>query len=453
MPDEKNSSSAETATRVSAEQAEESQVSTEVSNAEMEALFGEETAEGTEPAKLFRQQVDSDQEASATISAESAYVRPHDWSEKKRLSSEQVRTLNDIHDQFAKSYGPILSIPMKAQIEIQLTGEPEQATYGEFINSLSNPTSLNRFMLPPLEGVAALQVDLGLAFSIVDRLLGGAGDPVEPDELRALTDIEVRVLQKFLDSMLQILRDSWSRIYDIQPIFTTSESIPYYLQLSQMLDDIVIVAKFDVRMSDEFGPILASSMSLCYPYILLQPIASHLRMSQLFSGSKVTRSNRDIQTALEKVRIPVGCNLVRDTLRIQDLLEMESGDVITFRTNLDQASEIVLGKTSIFWGRPGAIGRRHAVKIESFMDPNEHAPLRLERIEETGDSMEQTGPESPDEAFAAVDSLATASVGAVSVTPDTASIADEVDNASDSSTDEPADSTGEFTPPPIRMPD
>lgn len=442
------SSSAETATRVPADQVEEKQTSTQVSDDEMAALFGGEQAESTEPAEL--DEAMEERELSQTAHPDGVYVKLHDWSEKKRLSSEQIRTLNDIHDQFAKSYGPALSIPMKKQIEIKLAGEPEQITYGEFINGLPNPTSLNRFILPPLEGTAALQVDLALAFSIIDRLLGGTGEPVDADELRALTEIDVRVLQRALNPMLQILCEAWMRVYDIQPTFTTAESIPYYLQLSQMLDDIVIVAKFTVQVSDEFGPILDSSMSICYPYILLQPIASHLRVSQLFSGSKVAGSTRDIQATLEKVKVPAYCNLVRDHLRIQDLLEMEKGDVITFRTRLDQASEVIIGKTSVFWGRPGAVGRRHAVKIESFIDPDEHAPLRLARAEETDESSEGTTLASSDTApTPGMPSMP--STAPLSATSEVVSGDAKEDDTSDHATDETADAE-EFTPPPIRMP-
>ena len=57
---------------------------------------------------------------------------------------------------------------------------------------------------------------------------------------------------------------------------------------------------------------------------------------------------------------------------------MEIGDVLTFRTSLEQASEVVIGKTSVFWGRPGTLGRRYAVRVESFISPDDPASSTLE---------------------------------------------------------------------------
>ena len=61
---------------------------------------------------------------------------------------------------------------------------------------------------------------------------------------------------------------------------------------------------------------------------------------------------------------------------------MEIGDVLTFRTNLEQAAEVVSGKTSGFWGRPGTLGRRYAVRVESFISPDDQSPSTLGDVAE-----------------------------------------------------------------------
>ena len=354
-----------------------------VSTEELDALFGDEEPEegeatgGPEVGEEPESTDDADADANGRI------VKSHDWGEKRRLSNDQIRTLNDMHDQFAKSYGPALGIELKREVMMTMEGEPKQISYGEYIGTLPNPTSLTRFVLPPLEGTAVLHLDLKLALAIVERVLGGRGDPVDDEDLRPATAIEERVIQRMMLNLLQALRASWIRVVDFDPSFTTSESIPYYLQLSQMADDIVIAVNFKVVISDEFGVLLESDLSICYPYILLQPIASSLKASQLFGSSSGSSLSDEIRNGLEKVKAPVRCNLVRDKLRLQDLLEMELGDVLTFRTNLEQAAEIVIGKTSVFWGRPGTLGRRYAVRVESFISPDDQTPSTLEDTAES----------------------------------------------------------------------
>jgi hypothetical protein len=75
------------------------------------------------------------------------------------------------------------------------------------------------------------------------------------------------------------------------------------------------------------------------------------------------------------------------------MLEMEVEDVLTFRTNLSEASEIVIGKNRVFWARPGALGRRHAVRVEAFIEPEQTSPVELtsDSIAESDDASQPEG--------------------------------------------------------------
>ncbi|MDP6751775.1 MAG: FliM/FliN family flagellar motor switch protein, partial [Candidatus Poribacteria bacterium] len=96
----------------------------------------------------------------------------------------------------------------------------------------------------------------------------------------------------------------------------------------------------------------------------------------MFASTGLT-INKDLRDSLEKVKVPIYGILVRDRLRMQDMLEMEVEDVLTFRTNLNEASEIVIGKNRVFWARPGALGRRHAIRVEAFIEPEQTSPVEL----------------------------------------------------------------------------
>ena len=226
-----------------------------VSTEELDALFGDEESEEGEAAadpetadpETAEGESTADDVAGPAVddadvaSTNGRIVKSHDWGEKRRLSNDQIRTLNDMHDQFAKSYGPAFGIALKREVMITMEGEPKQISYGEYIGTLPNPTSLTRFILPPLEGTAVLHLDLKLALAIVERVLGGKGDPVDDEDVRPATAIEEKVVQRVMGDLLQALRAAWIRVVDFDPTFTTSESIPYYLQLSQMADDMLLL--------------------------------------------------------------------------------------------------------------------------------------------------------------------------------------------------------------------
>ncbi len=65
----------------------------------------------------------------------------------------------------------------------------EQFTYSEFLMSLPDPTAFYAISMRPLEGTAALELNPSVAFTMIDRMLGGSGRGVivnaRPDRDRA----------------------------------------------------------------------------------------------------------------------------------------------------------------------------------------------------------------------------------------------------------------------------
>jgi len=337
-----------------------------VSSDEMKLLFGEIEEEEEEEAPV-PETPPSDEEIDIEEETEEIEknIRPHNWSQKRRLTPEQMRTLRQIHELFAQNYQLDLANIMGVQARIT-PNEPRQESYDEFVKSLPNPTYLNKLALPPLDGIAALQIDLDLALAIIDRNLGGASLVVSEEEIRPLSEIEQRVIQHLLQSLLTCLRNSWDDIIGgIQPTFTTASSIPFFLSLA-LPEDIVIVLDFDVSLISETGAgLLESKIRLCYPYMSLQPIISLLRESRLYEVGRGAAPRQEIK--LDQVQVPVICNLVREPISVEKLLNLKVGDGIKFDVELSQASEVVVGETRMFWGKPGISGRKRAVKVESII--------------------------------------------------------------------------------------
>ena len=109
-----------------------------VSTEELDELFGDDTEEGeaaANPEAAEEGDVAEEGEVVAPVAdADGAattnglIVKSHDWGEKRRLSNDQIRTLNDMHDQFAKSYGPALGIELKREVLMTMEGDPKQIT-------------------------------------------------------------------------------------------------------------------------------------------------------------------------------------------------------------------------------------------------------------------------------------------------------------------------------------
>src|SRR3954468_4383072 len=126
-----------------------------------------------------------------------------------RASREQVRSLHFLHERFARNVSTSLSAYLRAITEVGLVSV-EQFTYSEFLMSLPDPTAFYALSLAPVEGIGALELNPVIAFTMIDRMLGGTGQRVVLD--RALTEIEQNVVDGVVKLILENLSEAWQPI-------------------------------------------------------------------------------------------------------------------------------------------------------------------------------------------------------------------------------------------------
>src|SRR5436190_8349061 len=111
----------------------------------------------------------------------------YDFRRPDRVSKEQLRSLHFLHDRFAVNVSTSLSAFLRAMTEVNIVGV-EQLSYSKFLGSLPDPTAFYAIGMPPLDGLGAIEINPSIAFTMVDRMLGGAGQTPPPN--RALSEIE-----------------------------------------------------------------------------------------------------------------------------------------------------------------------------------------------------------------------------------------------------------------------
>ncbi len=101
-----------------------------------------------------------------------------------RVSKEQIRSLHFLHDRFARNVSTSLSAYLRAVTEVSIVSV-EQFTYSEFLMSLPDPTAFYGLSLQPAEGLGALELNPVVAFTMIDRMLGGSGQRVRRQPRRS----------------------------------------------------------------------------------------------------------------------------------------------------------------------------------------------------------------------------------------------------------------------------
>src|SRR5579863_2044415 len=91
-----------------------------------------------------------------------------------QIGREQVQSISLLHEGFAKN----LTHSLGAYLRIDFTAalvSAEHLTYGEFLQRVPDLTYLASCTLSPVGVSALLQLDLAVAFPLIDILLGGEG--------------------------------------------------------------------------------------------------------------------------------------------------------------------------------------------------------------------------------------------------------------------------------------
>jgi flagellar motor switch protein FliM len=236
-----------------------------------------------------------------------------------RVSKEQLRSLHFLHDRFALNVSTSLSAFLRAMTEVSIVSV-EQFAYSEFLMSLPDPTAFYAVGLHPLDGIGALELNPALAFTMVDRLLGGTGTTPAPN--RALTEIEQNVVDSVIKLLLENLSETWKAITDVQFRIHGRETRPQMLQVTGP-NEVVILLVFDIRIGETRG-----MLNLCIPANAIEAIGDNFAQGWHRTRRQLTPQEEGwLCTNLARVPLPVTA-LLETTLSARELLALRPGDVI-----------------------------------------------------------------------------------------------------------------------------
>ncbi len=250
-------------------------------------------------------------------------VRPYDFKRPERVSKDQMRALQTLHEGFARNFGASLSGFLRTIVEVKVAS-CEQMTYSEFISGLPNPTSFNLVGSDKLEGQVCLEISPLIIYPIIDRLLGGTSTDLFIPQ-RPMTLIETRLIGNVTTRGLAALSEAWSSIRQMTFSVAATESNPQLVQIVPP-NEVVVVVGFELKMSNRAG-----TMNLCIPYNVIEPIIEDLTAQSWFSAAKNQRSKEiedQITHRLKRATLSVTGMLATTTITLRDLIEMAPGDVI-----------------------------------------------------------------------------------------------------------------------------
>lgn len=283
-------------------------------------------------------------------------VNSYDLTNQNRTVRGRMPILEMINERFARYTRISLFNLLRRNCDVSVGGI-QVAKYGEYINGLYVPTSLNIVKFNPLRGNGLFVLDAKLVFKLVDNFFGGDGRHTKI-EGREFTPAELRVVQMVLDEAFSDLSEAWKNVFKIEFEHVNTEVNPALANNLLRASEVVIVSTFHVELDGGGG-----DFQIAVPYSMIEPIKELLD-----AGMKSDLDTHDdrwsnaLRREILDADVDFSCKMFQQQISLRDVVDLEKGDVIP----VDMEEHVILKANGIpmFKTKVGVSGGNVALKID-----------------------------------------------------------------------------------------
>lgn len=299
-------------------------------------------------------------------------LRIYDFRRPARISKDRKRSLEAIYGHLSKALEGWLRGRVRDPITMELQSV-EELTFGEFMLGLPSPCAS---FIVDVNGGAGPQgiIDFGqeFAFFLVDRLLGGTGQPALFE--RSLTPTERLLVRIVAERVTAQLADAWKDHVEMQLAVSGFETVPEMLQIANR-EDPVLVCTLNVSAGD-----MSSPLALCLPVSVLEKFFTTpgSRKIPVAQGSSEERNveRKNVEGTLRTARIPVQARFKAIPMTLRELASLRVGSVLKTGLPTDSELFILVAGQRRFVGTPGKLGGNLAALVRSTLDPEPDDPIQ-----------------------------------------------------------------------------
>ncbi len=299
----------------------------------------------------------------------------YDFKKPNRISNEQFKAFQTLHDKMLRDLITDLSAMLRKIVDIKLYSI-EQMTYGEFILSIPQLTSLNTLSIKPLEGRIVIECNPAISHKIIAELLGSGAVAASDNLDRELTEIEVEIFDHFYQMLVEHMFKAWDEISTLNFKIVSRDTNANAIQIISD-HEIVLLVVLEITIDEESG-----FLSICYPISYIETLLTKI-VEKMFAESKnkkVTRK-KDITTLLSGARMYIDAIMAETELSVAEILDLKLDDIIVFNKNAtSSSSKIYINNKEKFLGVSGLSNNRKAIQIQANLDHEKMETLENLRL-------------------------------------------------------------------------
>ena len=292
-------------------------------------------------------------------------IKNYDFARPAKFSKEHLRALSMIFEHYGRLLSTNLPVYLRKNISVSVASA-ETVTFQEFSNALSNPVLLAILNFSPLQGNAIMELSSNFGYAIIDRMLGGQGDTL--DKSREFSEIEMSIIEKIMIICMQLLREPWKNVVEVNPFLERIETNPQFAQVVAP-NDMVALIMLNVKIGEVEG-----FMNMCLPFFTLESVMDRLNTKFWFANMQ-QMDEEDYEQFLEimvrKVDVPIKAILGKSVVTVSDFVNIQPGDIIKLDSRIDDELDIYVGNIKKFTAVPGANQDNYAIRVTSVIREEE----------------------------------------------------------------------------------
>jgi flagellar motor switch protein FliM len=292
-------------------------------------------------------------------------ARLYDFSNPAKFNREQLRTLENIFDNFARSTSSFLTGYLRTAVHLEVSSA-EEIMYRDFNVALTNPVILSMIELLPLKGTVIADMSSNVGYAIIDRILGGPGFGL--NKVREFSEIEKILLERVMLQILNFLPEPWEGVIPLRPRLEKIETNTQFAQIIGPTDKVALIV-LTIKVGSSEG-----NISFCLPHRVLEPVVDRLYTRFWYSQREEDAKDlyrEKLEVELERARVPVSVQVGKTRIMVSDFVNLQVGDIIPLDSYVSSDVDVMIGNMHKFHAKPGTSRGKYAVQITDLVEREE----------------------------------------------------------------------------------
>lgn len=286
--------------------------------------------------------------------ANAPVVQRWDLRQVGEIGRDQMRSISQLHEIFARNLTHSISAYLRIVFECSLVSA-EHLTFREFLQSVPEGTYLASCNLVPADVMALLQLDLDIAFPIIDLMLGGEGKG--GNLKREITEIEEEVIEGILRIICRELQNTWQALA-LEFNFGRRQPAAQAQRLMPP-EEKTLCLSFEIKMSETRG-----TLSLAVPAVVSNALLRKISADYSYQRPRGPIEGRQqIQKRLLECPFPVELCVPHLEVPLETLAALTPGAVLSFSRSASAPAALLVDEIGLCSAMPVRVNSRRAARV------------------------------------------------------------------------------------------